>query len=147
MQRAVSFRSQTTKFCTKRLTFKAPLKPGFQPQIANSRKIAEGFGLIVGTLLWGTGMWWLLLAMLITIRYFRTGVPFNLGWWGYIFPLGVYAVATLKLGVLLKITVFSIFGTGLVAILAGMWFFVMLLTIYEGWQGRLFFSPCIANVN
>jgi C4-dicarboxylate transporter/malic acid transport protein len=110
-------------------------------------KIAEGFGLIVGTLLWGAGMWWLLLAMLITIRYFRTGVPFNLGWWGYIFPLGVYAVATLKLGVLLKITAFSIFGTGLVVILAGMWFFVMLLTIYEGWRGRLFFSPCIANVN
>ncbi len=110
-------------------------------------QIAEGFGLIVGTLLWGAGMWWLLLAMLITIRYFRTGVPFNLGWWGYIFPLGVYAVATLKLGVLLKITVFSIFGTGLVVILAGMWFFVMLLTIYEGWRGRLFFSPCIANVN
>lgn len=108
--------------------------------------IAEGFGLIVGMLLWGAGMWWLLLAALITIRYFRTGIPFNLGWWGYIFPLGVYAVVTLKLGVFLKITAFSTLGTSLVAVLTVMWVFVMLLTFKKGWRGELFFSPCIADV-
>ena len=109
--------------------------------------IAQGFGIIVGILLWGTGMWWLLLATLITIRYFRAGVPFNLGWWGYIFPLGVYSVATLKLGVLLKMPIFSVLGTALVIVLTVMWVFVMALTLYRGWRGQLFFSPCIAEVN
>ncbi len=42
--------------------------------------VAQGIGVIGGVLLWGFGAWWLLLAALITVRYFRAGVPFNLGW-------------------------------------------------------------------
>jgi C4-dicarboxylate transporter/malic acid transport protein len=109
--------------------------------------IAEGFGLIAGTLLWGVGLWWLLLAVLITIRYFRAGVPFNLGWWGYTFPLGVYTVTTLKLGVVLKIAAFSTLGSLLVVILAAMWVLVAARTIHGGWKGHLFVSPCLAIVN
>lgn len=41
--------------------------------------VAEDIGVIADTLFWGVGLWWLLLALLITIRYFRAGVPFNLG--------------------------------------------------------------------
>jgi len=88
-----------------------------------------------------------LLAILITIRYFRAGVPFNLGWWGYTFPLGVYTVATLKLGTQLDIAAFAIFGTMLVIVLAAMWVLVAALTIHGGWKGHLFVSPCIATVN
>lgn len=109
--------------------------------------VAAGIGVIAGTVLWGVGLWWLLLALLITIRYFRAGVPFNLGWWGYTFPLGVYTVATLKLGALLGIAAFSVFGTVLVIILALMWMLVAARTVHGGWHGHLFVSPCIANVN
>jgi C4-dicarboxylate transporter/malic acid transport protein len=109
--------------------------------------VAESLGAIAGTLLWGVGLWWLLLALLITIRYFRAGVPFNLGWWGYTFPLGVYTVATLKLGVLLKISAFSAFGTLLVIVLAAMWSIVAARTIHGGWKGHLFVSPCIESIN
>jgi C4-dicarboxylate transporter/malic acid transport protein len=109
--------------------------------------VAAGIGVIAGTLFWGVGLWWLLLAILITIRYFRAGVPFNLGWWGYTFPLGVYTVATLKLGVLLKVAAFSTFGTFLVIVLAAMWVLVAARTIHGGWKGHLFVSPCIATVS
>ena len=34
-------------------------------------------GVLAALLLWGFGLWWLLLAVLITARYFRSGVPFN----------------------------------------------------------------------
>jgi C4-dicarboxylate transporter/malic acid transport protein len=115
--------------------------------MASIGSVAEGIGVIAGTLLWGVGFWWLLLALLITIRYFRAGVPFNLGWWGYTFPLGVYTVATLKLGTLFNITAFSTFGTILVVVLAAMWMLVAALTIHGGWKGHLFVSPCIATVN
>jgi C4-dicarboxylate transporter/malic acid transport protein len=115
--------------------------------MASIGTVAEGVGTVAGILLWGVGLWWLLLAMLITIRYFRAGVPFNLGWWGYTFPLGVYTVATLKLGVLLKITAFSNFGTALVIALAAMWVLVAARTIHGGWKGHLFVSPCIAIIN
>lgn len=109
--------------------------------------VAAGIGVIAGTLLWGVGLWWLLLAVLITIRHFRAGIPFNLGWWGYTFPLGVYTLATLKLGTVLGIAAFSIFGTGLVMVLALMWMLVAARTINGGWHGHLFVSPCIAAVN
>ncbi len=61
------------------------------------------------------------LAVLITARYFRQGLKFNLGWWAFTFPLGVYALATLKLGATLQLGFFDLFGMGLVALLAVMW--------------------------
>jgi C4-dicarboxylate transporter/malic acid transport protein len=115
--------------------------------MANVGTVTAGLGVILGTLLWGFGLWWLMLATLITIRYFRAGVPFNLGWWGYTFPLGVYTLATLKLGSLLGLGFFSMFGTVLVTALAGIWLFVAARTIHGGWKGHLFVSPCIAKAN
>ncbi len=115
--------------------------------LADFGMIAEGIGLVGGLLLWGAGLWWVMLATLITIRHFRAGIPFNLGWWGYTFPLGVYTVSTLKLGVLLKMSAFSIFGTFLVMVLATMWSLVAVLTLHGGWKGHLFVSPCIASPN
>ncbi len=115
--------------------------------LADFGTIAEGIGLIGGLLLWGAGLWWVMLATLITFRHFRAGIPFNLGWWGYTFPLGVYTVSTLKLGVLLHMSAFSIFGTFLVMVLAAMWSLVAVLTLHGGWKGHLFVSPCIASPN
>ncbi len=108
---------------------------------------AQGIGVVAGTILWGTGLWWLLLATLITARHWRAGIPFNLGWWGYTFPLGVYTAATLKLGSILHIPAFSIFGALLVLMLGSMWTIVALRTIQGGWNGHLFASPCIAAAN
>ncbi len=115
--------------------------------MGNIGMVASGFGVIAGLLLWGVGLWWLLLALLITIRHLRAGISFNLGWWGYTFPLGVYALATLKLGALLGIGALSAFGTMLVIVLAMMWTFVAVRTLHGAWQGHLFSSPCIANIN
>lgn len=115
--------------------------------MAGVGSVAQGIGVIAGTTLWGFGLWWLLLATLITIRYFREGVPFNLGWWGYTFPLGVYSLATLRLGVVLDLRAFSMIGTGLVAVLAIMWGFVAAKTLRGGWRGDLFVAPCIASPN
>jgi C4-dicarboxylate transporter/malic acid transport protein len=44
-------------------------------------QVAAGIGVIGGTILWGYGLWWLALAVLMTVRYLRQGMPFNLGWW------------------------------------------------------------------
>jgi C4-dicarboxylate transporter/malic acid transport protein len=109
--------------------------------------VAEGIGLIGGVLFWGLGLWWMLLALLITGRYFKTGVPFNLGWWGFTFPLGVYAVTTLKLGSLLHLAFFDVMGVGLVALLAVMWIIVAAKTLAGAYRGNLFVSPCIASLN
>ncbi|MFS2071960.1 TDT family transporter [Pseudomonas sp. CT11-2] len=110
-------------------------------------EIAEGLGLVAGITLWGFGLWWMLIALLITVRYLRAGIPFNLGWWGFTFPLGVYSLTTLKLASTLNLTFFSVFGCVLVAMLAVMWLIVAKRTVQGAWKGELFVSPCIAGLN
>ncbi|KNH48106.1 C4-dicarboxylate ABC transporter [Pseudomonas sp. JV414] len=109
-------------------------------------EIAAGLGLVAGITLWGFGLWWMLIALLITVRYLRAGIPFNLGWWGFTFPLGVYSLATLKLASTLSLTFFSVFGCLLVAMLAVMWLIVAKRTVQGAWRGELFVSPCIAGL-
>lgn len=109
-------------------------------------EIAEGMGLISGIALWGFGLWWMLMALLITHRYFRAGIPFNLGWWGFTFPLGVYALTTLHLGKVLHLGFFEVVGCVLVIMLTLMWLIVGARTVKGAWRGELFVSPCIAGL-
>ncbi|MFJ4195301.1 TDT family transporter [Pseudomonas sp. NPDC089534] len=109
-------------------------------------EVASGLGLVAGITLWGFGLWWMLMALLITVRYLRDGIPFNLGWWGFTFPLGVYSLATLKLAGTLHLGFFSVAGCVLVALLAVMWLIVGKRTLQGAWRGELFVSPCIAGL-
>lgn len=108
-------------------------------------EVAQGIGLISGILFWGLGLWWMAMATLITVRYFKAGVPFNLGWWGFTFPIGVYALTTLKLGAILHFIFFNIFGGCLVLVLAVLWLIVASRTIAGAYRGHLFVSPCLAS--
>ncbi|WP_371355532.1 TDT family transporter [Pseudomonas chlororaphis] len=114
--------------------------------MAGAGEIAEGLGLVAGITLWGFGLWWMLTALLITLRYLRDGIPFNLGWWGFTFPLGVYALTTLKLAATLNLTFFAVFGSLLVLALALMWLLVGKRTLQGAYRGELFVSPCIAGL-
>ncbi|NWB27564.1 TDT family transporter [Pseudomonas gingeri] len=109
-------------------------------------EIANGLGLVAGLILWGFGLWWMLMAVLITLRYLRGGIPFNLGWWGFTFPLGVYSLATLKLGSTLHLGFFSGFGVVLVGLLAVLWLIVGSRTLRGAYKGELFVSPCLAGI-
>ena len=109
-------------------------------------EIASGLGLIGGVILWGVGVWWCLMALLITARYLRNGIPFNLGWWGFTFPLGVFALTTLKLGALLHLGFFAVLGSVLVAALTVLWLVIMKRTMSGAYKGELFVSPCIAGL-
>src|SRR5579864_3220361 len=104
-------------------------------------KLALGFGIIGGTMLWGYGVWWLLLAILKTVRYLQNGMPFNLGCWGFTFPLGVYSLATLALARATRLAFFSVIGSILVACLAALWFVVTVLTVVGAWDGHLLVAP------
>ena len=106
---------------------------------------AAGIGLIGGLLMWGYGLWWFAMAVLITGRYARDGLPFNLGWWGYTFPLGVFAVASLKLASLLPITAIYVFGLILVALLGAAWIVVGTRTVCGAWRGDLFAAPYLKD--
>jgi C4-dicarboxylate transporter/malic acid transport protein len=103
--------------------------------------VAFGVGIVGGIILWGYGAWWLMLALLKTAHYLRTGMPFNLGWWGFTFPLGVYALATLALGRATHLSAVSVCGGVLVAMLAMFWIIVAARTAHGVWTRSLFIAP------
>lgn len=105
--------------------------------------VAFGLGVIGGIVLWGYGVWWLILAAMKTAHYLRSGMPFNLGWWGFTFPLGVYTLATLALARVTHLGFFSVTGGVLVLCLAAFWAVVATRTVSGALKGDLFFSPCL----
>lgn len=104
---------------------------------------ARGLGVIGGTIFWGYGLWWLFLAIVMTARYVREGMPFNIGWWGFTFPLGVYSLATINLANQTHLGFLRVVGAVLVCMLAVFWCIVATLTARGAWRGSLFFSPCL----
>jgi len=112
--------------------------------LAGMAAVARDGGLLAGFLLWGMGLWWLAIAAAVTFRYLRQGIRFNLGWWGYTFPLGVFTAATLALGRLTGFTAFTAAGVGLYLILAGIWAVVAVHTVRNLGKQRLFHAPCLA---
>ncbi|KUY62037.1 TDT family transporter [Burkholderia sp. RF2-non_BP3] len=107
--------------------------------------VARDIGLIGGLLLWGVGLWWLATAILFTVRYSRDGLPFNLGWWGFTFPLGVYTVATFSLYRTTGFVAFAAVGMLLAALLGALWVTVLSRTVRGLVRGELFHAPCLVG--
>ncbi len=82
------------------------------------------FGLLSALILWGGGAWWFGVAALVTLRYLRQGITFNMGWWGFTFPLGVYCLATLALAHETGLSFLQTTGSALVILLVGVWVIV-----------------------
>ncbi len=70
-------------------------------------------------------------------------MPFNIGWWGYTFPLGVFSVATLRLSTMVPMSAIAVFGALLVTALACMWLLVATKTIKGALDRSLLVSPCL----
>ena len=66
-------------------------------------------GLLMALIMWGFGIVWLTFAIASVISYSR--FPFNIGWWGCTFPLGVFAVSSNTMGKELPSSFFTIIGT------------------------------------
>lgn len=99
--------------------------------------------LVIAVLLWGYGLWWVGLAALITTRYFMAHVPFNLGWWAYVFPTGVFTLATLQLGAMWDSMALTMLGGAMAMAVCAVWLVVSLRTSLGFWQGTLFHAPCL----
>ncbi|KAI1353952.1 voltage-dependent anion channel-domain-containing protein [Xylaria sp. FL0043] len=65
-------------------------------------------GFLTAIMLWGFGLMWLFFAVLSVTRQ---KVPFSQGWWALTFPLGVFAMSSLTMGINLPSTVFRTVGT------------------------------------
>ncbi len=102
------------------------------------------FGIIVGLLIWGYGLWWYFMSWFITLKFFKEGLPFNMGWWGFTFPVGVFTAATFQLWEATEIEIFKYFGILLSIQLIVFWIIVFIKTFKGMWSGYLFHAPCLS---
>ncbi|KAI2062769.1 Plasma membrane sulfite pump involved in sulfite metabolism, partial [Ophidiomyces ophidiicola] len=73
-----------------------------------SGEIFYSVGVFVALIMWGFGLVWLWFA---AASFARGPFPFNLGWWAFTFPIGVFTTACLLFGQEFDSVVFKIIGT------------------------------------
>lgn len=111
-------------------------------QVAGELMYVGGFYLAM--IMWGFGLCWLVLA-LATI-YKTSRFPFNMGWWGFTFPLGVYTVSTTTLGSELPSAFFRVLGTIFSVSVTLLWIVVAVGTLKRAYSGQIFVAPCLKDV-
>ncbi|KAJ5849499.1 hypothetical protein N7455_009355 [Penicillium solitum] len=107
-------------------------------------QMAYVLGVFMSLIMWSFGLIWLVFA-LATVLY-SSPFPFNMGWWGFTFPLGVYAANTIELGVEMDIIFFKVLGTTLSGFVLLLWMLVASRTAHGAWRGTLFYAPCLQNL-
>ncbi|MNR89182.1 C4-dicarboxylate transporter/malic acid transport protein [compost metagenome] len=111
--------------------------------LAQLGQLFQQAGILASLILLGFGLWWLGIAVLTTLHHAKQDLPFNLGWWGLTFPLGVYTLSILTLAQQLNLAFLYAVGYAFAAILMLLWGLVATKTAQGFYQGHLFFSPCL----
>ncbi|KAJ5778674.1 hypothetical protein N7520_001920 [Penicillium odoratum] len=101
-------------------------------------------GFLVALILWSFGLVWLFFASASIARCKK--FPFNLGWWGLTFPLGVYAASTSQIGTELPSKFFAVLGTIFSLCVVLLWVIVSIGTLLGVISGKIFFAPCLAGL-
>jgi tellurite resistance protein TehA-like permease len=95
---------------------------------------------IVSFLLWGFGLWWLIVSAAVIITYFvKQGIPVTLGYWAFIFPPAAYTIGSLILAKALNLIFVKDIAIVLAVLLVLAWIINLILTI-RGMINRTIFD-------
>ncbi|KAK5998415.1 Sulfite efflux pump SSU1 [Cladobotryum mycophilum] len=72
--------------------------------------------------------------------------PFNMGWWGFTFPLGVWATCTAQLWQNLDSEFFKVITMIISLSVVLLWIVVALRTVQLAITGEMFFAPCLKDL-
>jgi C4-dicarboxylate transporter/malic acid transport protein len=92
---------------------------------------AEALGIAGGLILWSYGAWWWIVGIAITVSHLRRDLPYNMGWWAFTFPLGVYAASTYALAAALSSKIFEALAIVFTLLLAALWLLVAVRTLLQ----------------
>ena len=84
-----------------------PKTDSLNAQMTQSGNVLYVIGWLMALVMWGFGLVWLFFALASITRH---RFPFNMGWWGFTFPLGVFATSTVLLGHEIPSAFFRILG-------------------------------------
>ncbi|KAJ5730932.1 uncharacterized protein N7483_005440 [Penicillium malachiteum] len=109
-----------------------------------SGPILYTLGFLVAFVMWSFGLVWLFFALASITKSQK--FSFNIGWWGFTFPLGVYAASTIQIGTELPSSFFQVLGMILAFFVVLLWIIVSIGTLRRVISGKLFFAPCLADI-
>ncbi|EAT85980.1 hypothetical protein HBI56_024280 [Parastagonospora nodorum] len=101
-------------------------------------------GVFIALIMWAFGLTWLCFAL--ASIYKSRPFPFNMGWWGFTFPLGVMALSTMEFGKIFPSLFFKVLGTIFAIAVILLWCVVAAGTARGAWRGHLFNAPCLKNL-
>jgi tellurite resistance protein TehA-like permease len=84
---------------------------------------------LYGTITWGFALLWVVIALAVTVRTARRGLPFALTWWSFVFPLGTLVTGTSALAVRVPSAMFSGVSVVLYGVLVLAWVTVAARTL------------------
>ncbi|KAL7409010.1 voltage-dependent anion channel-domain-containing protein [Mrakia frigida] len=108
-----------------------------------------GVGLGGAILLWALGVWFFLVALASFFLRWREGeLTFNMGYWGFTFPLASLTLSTLLIGSELDSMGFNVVGTVFTITMILLWAGVFVPTIRGACSGSkvIFAAPCLSNL-
>ncbi|ORX81534.1 hypothetical protein K493DRAFT_320642 [Basidiobolus meristosporus CBS 931.73] len=113
-------------------------------------KYAPGFGdsafaccIVIAYFLWGYGLYYMVFAFTSVFIRLREGIPYNLGWWGLTFPIGVFTAGTMNIAVATDSRFFRGLTALFVCILVINWFIAASNTLTRIYTGSIFKAPCL----
>lgn len=99
-------------------------------------------------MLWGLGCWWFFHgASSVLIRMAGERLSFSIGFWSFVFPLGVFTAATMALAQGLASVVFSWVATVQIIALVILYLLVGWGTLYNALFGNLISAPCLSELS
>jgi len=112
---------------------------------AISSEVVFIVSVIVGLLLWGLGLWWFFHGITsVLVRCIRGKIPFNMGFWGFIFPFGVFTSSTVAISKALPSAFFSYLAMVFIVALVILWLYVAAGTLKKAFDQSLFVAPCLS---
>ena len=91
---------------------------------------SESAFLTFGFIFWGFGIWWLVMAIVMTLHYMRKReLKFALSWWAFTFPLGAYVASSHVISKIFDLRIVDHIGFTLYWLLAFIWILTFVNTM------------------
>ncbi|KAM3515777.1 hypothetical protein MY11210_000548 [Beauveria gryllotalpidicola] len=111
---------------------------------ARAAEILYVLGVFLALVMWGFALLWVsfaLISLATTARF-----PFNMGWWGFTFPLGVWGTCTSLLAANLDSHFFKVATMIISLAVLLLWLMVGARTVHLAVSGAMFVAPCLKTL-